>query len=120
MKTTELMINDWVLYREEVLKVTSLYTKRGANEIGFGESENFWVDISNIEPIPLTSEILEKNGWETEYFGRRQEWWLDKTKFPIVRYSANDTLQHNGIVLKYVHQLQHALRLLGIEKEIEL
>ena len=49
------------------------------------------------EPIPLTPDILE-----------------------IVRYSANDILHHNEIVLKFVHQLQHALRLFGIDKEIEL
>ena len=129
------MINDWVLYREEVLKVTSLYTKRGANEIGFGESENFWVDISNIEPIPLTPEIFEKNGftqcepqgydlyvedkkgaglYHILWQGESYNYYLEISAYtePFGEFFKND--------IKYVHQLQHVLRLCGIEKEIEL
>lgn len=102
------MIEDWVQVPSELNRYKRIRS-------------TFDIDSAVLyEPIPLTPEILEKNGWVCEYFGRRQEWWLDKTKFPIVRYSANDILHHNEIVLKFVHQLQHALRLFGIDKEIEL
>ena len=79
------------------------------------------VKYDEIVPIPLTPEILEKNGWTNDHFSiQRQEWWLDRTKFPIVRYSTNDALHHNAIVLEYVHELQHALKLHRINKIIEL
>lgn len=120
MEAKDLMFGDWVnIAVEEYNNPTRI------REIG-----SFWVKVIKDEmaygnilvtPIPLTTEILEKNGWVNQHFGtQRQEWWLDKTKFPIVRYSVNDTLHHNGIVLKFVHQLQHALKVCGIDKEIEL
>lgn len=115
MKAEELMISDWVLDGDNVAQVTGI-TCDGIIETTLNETSN----IEVIHPIPLIPEILEKNGWRCEYYGRRQEWWLDKTKFPIVGYSTNDTLHHNGIVLKYVHELQHALRLCNIDKEIVL
>ena len=129
VKATELMIDDWVYvsknFTQKYHKIRALSNDeddvlRGIYINGYGVENRSVFSPNDIEPIPLTPEILEKNGWETENFGRRQEWWLDKTKFPIVRYSANDALQHNGIVLKYVHQLQHALKLFGIDKEITL
>ena len=123
MKATDLIIGDWVQvpslidnveHYDAWCKVKQL-RDCDLDVIGFKE-----LKYDEIVPIPLTPEILEKNGWECEYFGKRQEWWLDKTKFPIVGYSTNDTLHHNGIVLKYVHELQHALKLCKIEKEIVL
>ena len=115
MTQYELMIGDWVLDGDNIAQVTSI-TCDGIIETTFNETSN----IEVIHPIPLTPEILEKNGWRCEYYGGRQEWWLDKTKFPIVRYSTSDTLHHNGIVLKYVHELQHVLRLCNIDKKIVL
>lgn len=120
MKANELMIGDWVLYDGEPNIITEV------SEIIYRETtvcfvgNNYMANIDEIEPIPLTPEILEKNWWVCESFGRRQEWWLDKTKFPIVRYSTNDIMRHGEIILKYVHQLQQALRLCGIEKTIKL
>lgn len=76
-------------------------------------------------PIPLTQEILEKNGWEKggyeemvnitdEYSFALQKgvdgknaWWWELFSSPIRP-------------INYVHELQHALRLCGIDKAIEL
>lgn len=134
MEAKDLMIGDWVCYDKpnnyytqvnEICKtndgeesyIKCIRSQKDSNYPGIKDSFNTEI----LHPIPLTPEILEKNGWVNEHFGtQRQEWWLDKTKFPIVRYSVNDTLHHNGIVLKFVHQLQHALKLCGIDKEIEL
>lgn len=117
MLKEELMIGDLV-YRPDCYDTVKEIRENGI--IG-ADSFRGIIGFKELEPIPLTSEILEKNGWVNQHFGtQRQEWWLDKTKFPIVRYSVNDTLHHNGIVLKFVHQLQHALKVCGIEKEIIL
>lgn len=77
-----------------------------------------------VEPIPLTPEILEKNGFEGIKEGR----------FPSLRNYYNDIIfQLEGIKeegnckslyifknipILYAHQLQHALKLCGIDKEI--
>jgi hypothetical protein len=88
----------------------------------FRRTPNATTEDYNIFPIPLTPEILEKNGWEerpTGYVfytdGKRYEnslWYI----FDSNTFVVNTT----EFQIKYVHQLQHALRLCGINKNIEL
>ena len=87
--------------------------------IGFKE-----LSYDEIEPIPITPEILEKNG-----FKYMTDLWYTQTKEMkpiqiVFKKTSVITLSINctpvPINLKYVHQLQHALRLYGIEKEIVL
>ena len=73
MKTTELMIGDWVTFEGEPLKVQHVYNngyddvvaeivEEGTNE--YGEYEEIKdVPSAYCSPIPLTPEILEKNGF---------------------------------------------------------
>ena len=82
--------------------------------------------VATIQPIPITPEILERNGWKSMKNGSG-DFILTK---PFVGNSATITktingyeMSHgafNGMSIHYIHQLQHALRLCGIEKEIEL
>ena len=124
MEVKELMIGDYVNYRGQIIKVTSLYDKGDSNEVGWSDKESVWVNADNVEPIPLTAEILEKNGFEF----MTGLWYLTtKERKPIqIVFKDNNviTLSINAtpvpIGLKYVHQLQHALKLYGIEKEFEL
>ena len=136
MKAEELMIGDWVdVYHEltdesgfyKPLRVTGIHYNDG---ICFGDStiESPWNDLKEFEegvrPIPLTPEILEKNGLENDPLGC----YFDEDKQGELEISSTDegvywTINYNeyGILkLKYVHQLQHALRLCKIEKEIIL
>ena len=124
MKANELQIGDYVNYHGQIIKVTSLYVKGGCNEVGWSNKESVWVNADNVEPIPLTAETLEKNG-----FKYMTGLWYIQTKeirpIQIVFKETNViTLSINctpvPINLKHVHQLQHAFRLYGIEKEIEL
>lgn len=82
-------------------------------------------DFSWIEPIPLTNEILEKNGFEYYHknfaslsydhqFKLEMEKWPDENGLGGL-WSITDLIK-----IRYVHELQHALRLCGIEKEIVL
>lgn len=110
MKTNELMIGDWVYNR--------------IADINFQVYPQFfsqWYDKpeqfeATIQPIPITAEILEKNGFV--YFD--DSWW--HKDFRIVLESSKGTSLVCGIQVKfsYVHQLQHAIQLCGIEKEITL
>lgn len=66
--------------------------------------ESEWPDITyDVEPIPLTTEILENNGitYEIGLGGL----------FVINLTGLNCSIQFN--IIQYVHELQHALRLIG-------
>lgn len=84
---------------------------------------------------PLTPEILKKNGFtqcepqgydlyikDKEGAGLYRIFWQGESYnyyLEIAAY-AYPSGEFNNTNIKYVHQLQHALRLCGIEKEIEL
>ena len=65
MKATELMIGDWVCLKDDTkyelpLKVDGVLT----DDISI-EGEGFLGGVDEfIRPIPITPEILEKNGWK--------------------------------------------------------
>ncbi len=94
MKAEELMIGDYVFVGDDKtpIKITHI-SKSG--------------DYSYLKPIPLTVEILEKNGFVKHL-----------PEDNIVYFTI--TINKKEIRIDYVHQLQHALRLCGIEKEIKL
>lgn len=94
-----------------------------------------WDELSldQIKPIHLTEEILKKNGWEyddeeakfapcTWSGGGLMLQDTDDGGYRIVVTSDYDDEDTNDtpFVLLYVHELQHALRLRRIEKEIEV
>ena len=134
MKATDLMIRDWVYnthnrQNEQVAEIGSGLVMLAYNDL---------YEFDEIEPIPLTKEILEKNEFKKSNFlhvdGQYQWMWWENTFISVTlwcRELNNDT--KDGMMLKieaptitlcikvnYVHELQHALRLCGIEKEIEL
>lgn len=140
MKVTELMINDWVSINgsnfqvKDIKKngVIKLYynTKYGEHEVDFNTDylEEF------LQPIPLTKEILEKNGFKEDFETNGIYWRSDCRKFCIVKeldtwYFAFRVLgetvdKSSGYICisecNYVHKLQHILKDLEIEKEIVL
>lgn len=115
MKANELMIGDWYKWYADGYYYNYQVTKET-----FGNDED---TIANFEPIPLTPEILEKNGFEKllDDDGIHYRFVLIEghTKFAL-KYARSVFQWLNPIDFKYVHELQHALKLCGIEKEIEL
>ena len=80
----------------------------------------------NIEGMPITPEILEKNGWEnTEYTPLIYihdehciEFWTSLKGFDdggTVTYHDEELLD-----VKYVHELQHILWALGLKAEFKI
>jgi len=65
---------------------------------------------------PLTSEILEENFPEPT---DGLTWFPEEGGFNCHTYVPKCEINAFGL-FKYVHELQHALRLCGVEKEIEL
>ena len=129
MKAEELMQFDWVCLEDDP-------TPRQVDFIKTGEVGLYWNKIVTppyIKPILLTPKILEKNGWtyndEDEKFAP-QTWvggglmlqGADDCGYCIVVTSDWDDEDTNStpFVILYVHELQHALKLRRIKKEIIL
>ena len=129
MKANELMIGDYVIRKNvpnEILIVVAIDSIRGIVYLdldGLGITEK----IENIEPIPLTTEILEKIGFWCEH---DVGYVTEEYEYEIIYSTWNHELRilknrEQILKLKYfdeirVHELQHTLRLCGIEKTIKL
>ena len=125
MKVTDLMVGDWVNYKSpssgklRPIKIQNIYGCEFNCEV-----ENWNIisgkSISDTEPIKLTEEILVKNGFKKE----NQTIDGDYCKYTLPMFVLNwcDTdgfwYQNGDITPNHVHELQHLLRLCGIEKEL--
>ena len=130
MKANELMIGDWVLRNGEPYQIRELgiYGVNRDGEdypavcIGKPKGVGLIVERNEINPIPLTVEILErnfvKNGTNRYVVYGGNSYIKDMTNFFELHINFVDFKLEQQIF--YVHKLQHALRLCGIEKEIEL
>ena len=125
MNANEFMIGDWVQYRDEFNEVTGPYEIDliSNDEIAFKGEWFARVFNNNIEPIPITAEILEKNGFV--HYEEDEESFHDKDcvfiKQNLGEYGVClDKIRTASGTFHYVHELQHALRLCGVEKEIKL
>lgn len=126
LKINDLSVGDWVLNRQGVPTKVQVIVSEGNMRCGEDakpeHSVHIWV--SDVEPIPITPEILEKNGfshngnkWYTPELFTLERW--SKGWSIVIACSCGDYVCE-VCTIKYVHQLQHALRLAGVEKEIEL
>ena len=52
-------------HKKEIIRITSSYLK-GTKLFYYRDGECGWIREDAIKPIPLTPEILEKNGWRTQ------------------------------------------------------
>ena len=131
MKPEELMIGDYIRnkHTKEIIWIFEIDGDRNVinNEPdGYCSEKN--INIDDVEPIPITPEILEKNGfliydddiylWENVinivrlYTDDNHTWFL---------YMCSDICGHiDYLAINSVHELQHALRLCKIDKEIVL
>lgn len=73
------------------------------------------------EPITLTKEILEKNGFKWTDTWRAYCYIGDNRKFVMVTHDEDEGfgIHSTSICFHYVHQLQHALRLYGLDALVD-
>jgi hypothetical protein len=80
--------------------------------------------VKDISPIPLTKEILVKNGCDFEsifgYFKEDKHYILEITVDRMGIWWTINADEYGILKLQYVHELQHALKLCRIDKEIVL
>lgn len=149
LNISDLSVGDWVEYEELYYPITFV----GYGEGGDGSLVNlirpdlscFTCKISDIHPIPITAEILKKNGFVrrssefpiyecTTLLGKMLRTTMVSLNHPysyIVcriedtnkelhefdRIPVNTSVERSLI---HIHDLQHALRLASIDKEINL
>ena len=84
--------------------------------------------LASVLPIPITAEMLEKSGFERSkspfavYFHADKVWisYDKRSETWSVTININNVAPNLYAKILYIHQLQHALRLAGLDKEINL
>lgn len=77
-------------------------------------------DECDIRPIPLTEEILVKNGFRIQVTDDNSKWlWVTDNSW-LAYSKRHNYWYYEDMKITYIHQLQHLLRLVGVQKEIEL
>ena len=137
------MVNESALRfaKDKIFKVISSLSGGFVKVVMLNDSSTTY-SISNnaVRPIPLTPEILEKNGWVKEVMSRgvKNSHWV-YTKPDIEEYGYFHIYIEKGIgkefdvypftnnnvctqiaYIKYVHELQHLLFGLGLNSEMEV
>lgn len=130
MDAKDLMIGDWVMTEVGIMRVAQIFKNHIDCNVPTGSK--IW-KITTIEPIPLTPEILEKNGFKRvrdklgrvfysiadDYFDLT----IDEITDSIWCIEYDDLEAHFPTcrnLVAHVHELQHVLRLCGVEKEITI
>ena len=117
----EIMVGDW-------LYITDHPMRKEAKQV---KPEHFLRSLVTFEPIPLTKEILEKNGFELdddcEYFGvddrvmlRDNPEYMNTNNAWDVHIDTTDYRTIGNLELTYVHEFQHFLKSCKINKKIIL
>lgn len=137
MKEEDLMIGDWVLHEGRAIKVEALRKRK----IGYRKTKDkvTWLIRGQFQPITLTPEILEKNGFNDSTFEAQKRerfvalckeyqinYYFTSNWFSIYKNAGVNDSDYPIFIcafqerIKYIHELQHALKLCKIDKQIVL
>lgn len=110
MEANELMIGDWVNFGSFIRQVI---------QSDYYQDVNGDCVLDGVKPIPLTPEMLEKNGW---YVPLLKSWWEHPDiAFWMKGYTdgtfelmIDEDSDISFCTIRYVHELQRALRCCGL------
>ena len=139
IKAEDLRIGDLVRYGQQV------YTIQAVNANGavcFAESDLLPVECSILDPIPITTEILEKNGWKfkkisfenyyykvlsciLDLFVESNERGVLSVGYFITIYdtyfkSSHVHMEYCTNNINYIHELQHVLWAFGVDANFKI
>ena len=113
-----------------IKKYVKVYVCSTQNALSLEDMDGKLYDyIGELYPIPLTPEILEKNGWRTQ---NRWYYYLDVAEGFIsyigidFKHKSNkghlyvEVDGNNMVEIQYCHELQHFLFGLGLKQEMEV
>ncbi len=130
IRVTDLMVGDLVLNDGKVIRVDAVHKRK----IGFHKTKDklTWLFYGQFQPIPITKELLEKNGFIREeniqlynhYTGIDNRVSLNDDFYSMnsknmwnVHIDSEDYCTIAYCELTYLHELQHLLRLCNINFE---
>lgn len=128
----EYIKGDIVMYNNRIHTITDTL---GLNNYRLSHIEHS-VHQSELSGVPLTAEILEKNGWKLYKYHKRSNYddvsWIiynkpADLKISLVYYIDEEAFflfiyaeEISDIPIKYVHQVQHILWILGKNTNFKL
>ena len=127
MKVEDLMLGDWVqgFVPDSYSTIYGIFNEQRIAIIAEPSKAYIELSIDDIQPIPLTPKILQKNGFEYlkncgyEYYDDvvlvRYDTWNERL---IIMNDLDVVFDSKDYSSMCVHELQHALRLCGIDKEV--
>lgn len=121
MNINQFMVGDWVWTIGHPVQVEAI------NRHKIGYLKKYWKNFEYVEPIPLTSEMLElndikKRGDKYVILGRENEkqWYVSledlKPQYDFLFITSSDRNLNVRGQIRYIHELQHFLRLCGLNE----
>ena len=138
MKTTKLMSGDWVIRKgipNEPMQIAGFNEFKNLVYMDF-QGRGITENLDGIEPIPITTEFLERNGFIDPSYGKKVKYELHEPDLQITYYPQYSVISiwkkgenpvivgQNGFykayneVVQYVHEFQHALKDCKLERNI--
>ena len=122
MKTTDLMVGDWVLINNaphKIQAIDSIDAEIQADDELYYVGEDKYHSEDNIEDILITPEILEKNGWKDrenlmELRVNEDICFLWSKGYGVFTGAFTNQIGRYICNFKYVRTLQHLLRRYGL------
>lgn len=104
------------------MKVAEISSDEVVMQLG---SVKHYAFVDDLQPIPITADVLEKSGFTHDKWSKKI-WRYEDEESEVVYYIENGVLEITAddckmnVVCKCVAELQHALRLAKVGKEITL
>ena len=125
IRAEELMIGDLLTHEGHIVKVEEIapfecLVLPVKDNLG-DRNKGYRVSVDELEPIPLTVEMLEENGWI--HYPAYEDYHNHDVPFRITYpyFRKKYPLRAGGwIALNYVHRLQQVCRLSKVNLEIEV
>ena len=127
MEKLEYIPGDLVFHyipKTTIKKYVKVYVCSTNNALSLEDMDgNLYDYIGVLYPIPLTPEILEKNGWKS--INGKYALKIKNANYVVLEFTEDGIyiyINENTMLftIKYIHELQHLLFGLGINSEIEV
>ena len=116
MDIRELRIEDRVSHNGDIGEVVEIKTNHV--RLLFKDDTSYLYNVNELDPIPLTDELLKKIGFTPMGDSRFALTDAALLKYDAINYMFVTRYTHK--LIKYIHQLQYELFDAGIELKIEL